>query len=72
MKITASGGTDAGNIVLFWPDNLPDDADAALRDDPITLVENLRNEGKLIWFFAMEATGDTRLLFICNRIYPTN
>ena len=35
MKITASGGTDGANIVLFWPDNLPDDADARLNDDPV-------------------------------------
>jgi hypothetical protein len=50
MKMTASGGTDGANIVLFWPDNLPEDADRALRDDPIPLIERLRDEGKLIWF----------------------
>jgi hypothetical protein len=50
MKVTASGGTDGANIVLFWPDNLPENADATLKDDPIALVEKLRDEGKLIWF----------------------
>ncbi len=50
MIITASGGTDGANIVLFWPDNMPDDADQRLQDDPIELVESLRDEGKLIWF----------------------
>lgn len=49
MKITASGGTDVANIVLFWPVNLPEDADAALNDDPISLIERMRGEGKLIW-----------------------
>jgi hypothetical protein len=50
MKITASGGTDGANVVLFWPDNLPDEADALLQSDPITLVEDLCRQGKLIWF----------------------
>ncbi len=50
MIISASGGTDGANIVLFWPDNLPDDADQRLQDDPIELVESLRDDGKLIWF----------------------
>lgn len=50
MKLTASGGTDGANIVLFWPDNLPENADQLLADDPIALVEDLQTEGKLIWF----------------------
>jgi hypothetical protein len=50
MVITANGGTDAANIVLFWPDNLPDDADATLKEDPIALVEALCREGKLVRF----------------------
>ncbi len=50
MRITASGGTDTANIVLFWPDNLPDDADALFKKDPLALVERLRGEGKLIRF----------------------
>src|SRR5436190_23377729 len=50
MTITASGGTDGANIVLFWPDNLPDDADELLTQDSVALVENLRDQGKLIWF----------------------
>jgi hypothetical protein len=50
MKITARGGTDGANIVLFWPDNLPDDADDCLERDPIAMFERLRNDGKLIWF----------------------
>jgi hypothetical protein len=50
MTITACGGTDGANVVLFWPDNLPDDADATLADDPIPLVETLKQDGKLIWF----------------------
>jgi hypothetical protein len=50
MKITASGGTDAANIVLFWPDNLPADADVVLKNDPIALVKKLEDEGKIVWF----------------------
>ena len=49
-RITARGGTDGANVVLFWPDNLPDDADARLADDPIPLVAAMKQEGKLIWF----------------------
>lgn len=50
MMITASGGTDGANVVLFWPDNLPDDADALMESDPVTLLEGQRDEGKLVWF----------------------
>lgn len=50
MRVTAKGGTDGGSVVLFWPDNLPEDADAALESDPIELIERLQREGKLIWF----------------------
>lgn len=57
MKLTARGGTDGANMVLFWPDNLPDDADLILQDDPTTLVDQLRNDGKLIWFVC-EGDGD--------------
>jgi hypothetical protein len=48
MRITARGGTGGASIVLFWPDNLPEDADTLLRRDPIDLVERLRGEGRLI------------------------
>lgn len=37
-------------MVLFWPDNLPYDAQRWLVDDPLALVERMRDEGKLIWF----------------------
>ena len=57
MKITASGGTDGANIVLFWPENLPVGADEIFADDPIDLIEKLRDEGKLIWFLC-EGDGD--------------
>lgn len=57
MKINAKGATDGANIVLFWPDNLPDDADDQLQDDPITLIEDLRDQGKLIWF-SCEGDGE--------------
>lgn len=50
MKITASGGTDGASIVLFWPNHLPDDFDETSQDDPLPIIEGLRDEGKLIWF----------------------
>jgi hypothetical protein len=48
MRLDAAGGTDGATMVLFWPDNLPEDADAALADDPMTLIERLDAEGKLV------------------------
>jgi hypothetical protein len=49
--IRASGGTDAGDMLLFWPDNMPEDADSWMEGgDPIPMIESLRAEGKLIWF----------------------
>ena len=50
MKLTATGGTDGANIVLYWPDHLPDDADARLKDDPVELLEQLERDGKLLGF----------------------
>jgi len=50
MIVTACGGTDAANIVLFWPDNLPDDGDTRLASDPIEFARALQKAGKLIWF----------------------
>src|SRR5581483_9816022 len=50
MKLTATGGTDGASIVLFWPENLPEDADTILQDDPVSLIERMRDEGKLVWF----------------------
>ena len=58
MRVTASGGTDAGNIVLFWPENLPEDADAVARThDIIPLIDQLRKDGKLIWFICDGGDG---------------
>jgi hypothetical protein len=50
MKLTARGGTDGANMVLFWPATLPAGADAAFEDDPVAFVEQLKADGKLIWF----------------------
>jgi hypothetical protein len=50
VKAIASGGTDAASMVLFWPDNLPYETDDELKKDPIAFVEELRDQGKLIWF----------------------
>ena len=50
MRLTAQGGTDGATIVLFWPDNLPDDADRLLQEGPVELMERLDAEGKLVQF----------------------
>jgi hypothetical protein len=50
MKLTATGGTDGANIVLYWPDHLPDDADARLKADPVELLDQLERDGKLVQF----------------------
>lgn len=60
MKFTATGGTDGANIVLFWPDNLPDDADEMLQEDPASLIERLHSVGKLVWF-PCDGDGDYSL-----------
>ena len=57
MKITARGGTDAASIGLFWPENLPDGADAVLWSNHLALVEELRDQGKLL-SFPCDADGD--------------
>jgi hypothetical protein len=50
MKFHARGGTDGAIVVLFWPANMPDDADQLLQTKPISLIESLHGQGKLIWF----------------------
>lgn len=57
---SGSGGTDIGNMVLFWPDNLPDEADTLLADDPLEFAETMREEGRVIWFLC-DADGDYSL-----------
>ncbi len=64
MKITASGGTDGANKVLFWPENLPEGADEVLRNDPVGLIERLRDEGKLIWFLCDGDGGYSVAVFV--------
>jgi hypothetical protein len=69
MRITASGATDGGNVVLFWPDNLPDDADDSLRNEASNLVDSLCKDGKLIWFLC-EGDGDYTLAVYVNEPVP--
>jgi hypothetical protein len=64
MKFTASGGTDAASIVLFWPDNLPDDADAQLASDPLDLIEKLREEARIILFPCDSDGGYTVAVYV--------
>jgi len=69
MKITARGATDAANIVLFWPENLPDEGDAMLASDPIALVESLRDQGKLIWFLC-DGDGEYTVAIFVRSLVP--
>ena len=64
MKLTARGGTDGANMALFWPETLPDGADAALEDDPLALVEQLKADGKLVWFPCDSDGGYTLAVFV--------
>ncbi|QDU77634.1 hypothetical protein Pan97_47060 [Bremerella volcania] len=54
---TGSGGTDGGNMVMFWPENLPEEADTMLENDPFSFAETMREEGKIIWFLC-DGEGD--------------
>ncbi|GEP45939.1 hypothetical protein [Brevifollis gellanilyticus] len=47
--MTLHAGTDAGNVVAFDPAALPDDYDTLAKDDPMTLIERLHDEGRLRW-----------------------
>jgi len=71
MRITASGGTDGASIVMFWPDNLPDDFDATFDDDPAGLVERLADEGKLI-FFPCDGDGSYSVVVFVDDPLPEN
>jgi hypothetical protein len=70
MKFTAKGGTDVAMIVLFWPDNLPDDADEMLEDDPAALIERMHSVGKLV-AFPCDADGEYSVgVFLDEEIPP--
>jgi hypothetical protein len=70
MKITASGGTDGANIVLFWPDHLPDDGDQRLQDDPVALIEQLQKDGRLIQFPCDSDGSYTLSVFLDEPVPP--
>ena len=53
--MTLHAGTDAGSVVIFDPASLPDDYDSVGKDDPISVIEHLHQEGKLFW---VDAHGD--------------
>lgn len=69
MKLTARGGTDGASIVLFWPANLPEGADAMLQEDPVSLAEQLQAEGKLLWF-PCTGVGDYTLAIFVDTPIP--
>ncbi len=69
MHQSLEGATDAANMLLFWPDLLPEDGDGRLHSDPIGLIEELRAENKLIWFLC-EGDGSYRLSIYLNEEIP--
>ena len=71
MKITASGGTDGASIVMFWPETLPDDFDTVFDDDPLSLVERLAGEGRLIRF-PCDADGSYSVALFLDVPIPDN
>lgn len=56
-QYNGNGGTDGGNMVMFWPENLPEEADTMLENDPLSFAETMREEGKIIWFLC-DGDGD--------------
>lgn len=52
-QYSGSGGTDTANMVMFWPENLPTDANTNFHEDPsglLQFVDEMRQEGRAIWF----------------------
>ncbi|RCS56159.1 hypothetical protein DTL42_00070 [Bremerella cremea] len=47
---SGSGGTEGGNMVLYWPENLPENAETLLEEDPVTFLDKMAEEGRIIWF----------------------
>ncbi len=69
MKLTAAGGTKTGNLVLFWPEQLPADFEERFRAEPLEFVESLQGAGQLIWFPG-EPNGDFSLAAFVNELVP--
>lgn len=71
MKITANGGTCDALMVLFWPEQLPVDADPLLVGDPTELIAWFHSEGKLIWL-PCNIDGTYSLAIFVNSDVPAN
>ena len=69
MRITASGATDGGNIVLFWPENLPDDFDELRKGREGEVIDRMRGEGRLIWF-PCDGDGDHTVAIFLGEPVP--
>jgi hypothetical protein len=70
MKLVANAGTDAATIILFWPDQVPADAEQAVVDDPSELIERLQSEGKLIWFLCDGDGSYTLAVYLDTEVPP--
>lgn len=71
MIIHAQGGTDGASMVLFWPANLPDNADEILEDDPSELIEQQAAASKLI-AFPCDSDGMYRVSIYVRTSIPEN
>lgn len=50
MFVILHGGTETSCLALFWPDNLPADADDSLKSEPNRFMDQMRSQGKLVRF----------------------
>ncbi|GAA4433825.1 phage holin family protein [Bremerella cremea] len=82
-QYSGNGGTDGANMVMFWPENLPEEADTMLRNDPISFVDTMREEGRVIWFYCdgdgqyavtvfldEDPPGELRKFMVDEEVYP--
>jgi hypothetical protein len=69
MKFHASGGTHFGDLVLFWPEQLPTDFDELFAEDADDLIEQLRDAGKLL-LLPSATNGEFHLALFVNEPIP--
>jgi hypothetical protein len=55
VRHVLEGGTDAGSMVIFDPDTLPDDYEVRVRHDPVAVIERLSDDG---WLYRLDTTSD--------------
>lgn len=69
--MTIHAGTDAGSVIIFDPEALPDDFDAIAQKDPIELISRLDQQGRLRWVDT-QSDGSYRLGVVTGSEFPTH